>query len=106
MQLVMMCLAPGDEIDLEKYEDLDQFIRVEQGKAHIRMEQSRKNLTFKRDVEEDWAALIPAGYYHNVKNIGDKNLKIYTLYAPGAHPEETVQKSPIENIDYEEQEEH
>lgn len=106
IQLVLMSLAPGEEIDLEKHDDLDQFIRVEQGQAQIQMGRTRDDLNFERNVEHDWATLIPAGYYHYVKNTGDTALKIYTLYAPGTHPEETVHKTYQEAKNYEEQEEH
>lgn len=106
MQLVLMSLAPGEEIHLEKHDDLDQFIRLEQGQAQVRMGQTRDDLTFESNMEEDWAVLIPAGFYHHVKNIGDTALKIYTLYAPGAHPEETVHKTYQEARDYEEEEGH
>lgn len=106
MQLVFMSLAPGEEIHLEKHDDLDQFIRLEQGQAQIRMGQTRDELTFESNMVEDWAALIPAGFYHHVKNIGDTTLKLYTLYGPGAHPEETVHKTYQEARDHEEQEAH
>jgi mannose-6-phosphate isomerase-like protein (cupin superfamily) len=39
---------------------------------------------------DDWAILVPAGCWHNVTNIGDQLLKIYSLYAPPEHPHGTV----------------
>jgi mannose-6-phosphate isomerase-like protein (cupin superfamily) len=34
--------------------------------------------------------IVPAGARHNVKNTGDKPLKLYTLYAPPEHIDGTV----------------
>lgn len=106
IQLVLMSLEPGGEIDLEKHDDLDQFIRVEQGQAKVRMGENRDDLSFEKDIEDDWAVLIPAGYYHHLQNTGNTPLKIYTLYTPGAHPEGTVHKTYEEARDFEEREEH
>jgi mannose-6-phosphate isomerase-like protein (cupin superfamily) len=36
-------------------------------------------------VEDGMAMIVPAGARHNVKNTGDKPLKLYTLYAPPEH---------------------
>lgn len=35
-------------------------------------------------IKADMAMIVPAGARHNVKNTGDKPLKLYTLYS---HPE-------------------
>ncbi len=32
------------------------------------------------------AIMIPAGKWHNVINMGNKPLKIYSIYAPPEHP--------------------
>lgn len=106
MQLVFMSIAPGEEIDLEVHHDLDQFIRIEEGQAQILMGEARDKLNFDQKVEDDWAILIPAGYYHHVKNIGESHLKIYTLYAPGEHPEGAIHKTYEEARAYEEKEGH
>jgi mannose-6-phosphate isomerase-like protein (cupin superfamily) len=42
-------------------------------------------------IESDTAIVVPAGAKHNVKNTGDKPLKLYTLYAPPEHADGTVQ---------------
>lgn len=91
MQLVFMSLQPGEIIDLEVHDDHDQFIRIEAGNARIQMGKTPDQLTFDRTLSDDWAALIPAGYWHKVINEGDTELKLYTLYAPPEHPEGLVQ---------------
>jgi mannose-6-phosphate isomerase-like protein (cupin superfamily) len=40
------------------------------------------------------AVVVPAGTHHNVINTSlDKPLKLYTIYSPPNHPEETVHKT-------------
>jgi len=41
-------------------------------------------------IESDMAIVVPAGARHNIKNTGEKSLKLYTLYAPPAHADKTV----------------
>ncbi|MGM0482520.1 MAG: cupin domain-containing protein, partial [Patescibacteria group bacterium] len=72
-QLVIMSVEPGEEIG-EEIHELDQFIRIEKGKAKVIL-----NKTEEREIEDDWAVVIPAGVWHNVINTGDKPLKIYTI---------------------------
>ena len=38
-----------------------------------------------------FAVFVPAGTWHNIINIGDQPLKIYTIYAPPHHLHGTVQ---------------
>jgi mannose-6-phosphate isomerase-like protein (cupin superfamily) len=49
--------------------------------------------SFNVTAEEDYAIIIPAGKWHNIINIGDKPLKIYSLYAPAEHPHSTIHKT-------------
>ena len=102
MQMVLMSLKPGEEINLEVHKNVDQFFRVEQGEAHIRMGKTEKELTYDKKVTADWAFFIPAGYYHHVKNIGKTDLKVYTIYAPAQHPKGVVLKTYEEARKHEE----
>ncbi|ADG89952.1 hypothetical protein TBS_33150 [Thermobispora bispora] len=90
LQLTVMSLRPGEEIGLEVHEHTDQFIRVEKGKARLTFGKSRETVDETHELDEDWAAVIPAGTWHNVVNIGDGELKLYSLYAPPEHPDGTV----------------
>jgi mannose-6-phosphate isomerase-like protein (cupin superfamily) len=90
LQLSLMSIPVNEEIGLETHPENDQFFRVEHGKARILMGPSPDNLTVAHDIGDDWIILIPAGYWHNIINIGDTPLKIYTLYAPPEHPDGTV----------------
>jgi len=93
MQLVFMSLKPGEIIDLEIHDGHDQFIRIEKGEARVFMGKSEDDLSFEEDVKDDWAILIPAGYWHKVENIGSEDLKLYTLYGPAEHEAGTVHKT-------------
>jgi mannose-6-phosphate isomerase-like protein (cupin superfamily) len=84
MQLVLMALRPGEEIGEEVHRDRDQFFRVEKGKGEVWID------GHKSKIEGDTAIIVPAGARHNVKNTGDKPLKLYTLYAPPEHADKTV----------------
>jgi mannose-6-phosphate isomerase-like protein (cupin superfamily) len=93
MQMVLMSLKPGEIIDLEVHDDHDQFIRIEQGEAVVLMGETRDNLNYERNVSDDWAIFIPAGYWHQVRNTGNADLKLYTIYAPSEHPAGTIQRT-------------
>lgn len=96
LQMTVMSLKPGEEIGLEKHDQGDQFIRVEQGVARVVMGASKDQLTFDRNVSDGWAILIPGGYWHNVINSGSKALKVYVIYAPPEHPAGTVHNTAKE----------
>jgi mannose-6-phosphate isomerase-like protein (cupin superfamily) len=45
------------------------------------------------EVEDDWALIVPAGLWHNVVNIGENDLKLYSIYSPPEHPDGTVHRT-------------
>jgi mannose-6-phosphate isomerase-like protein (cupin superfamily) len=87
LQLVLMTLKPGEEIGEEIHEDIDQFFRVEEGQGTIYIDGNAS------EIEDDFAAIVPAGARHNVVNTGAEPLKLYTLYAPPEHKHGTVHKN-------------
>jgi mannose-6-phosphate isomerase-like protein (cupin superfamily) len=84
LQLVLMSLAPKEDIGEEVHATHDQFLRFEEGKGEVVIDGRRTK------VEDDWAVIVPAGARHNVINTGDEPLKFYTLYAPPEHKDRTV----------------
>lgn len=96
LQMTVMCLQPGEEIGVEKHDDLDQFIRIEEGSAQVLMGSSQDDLSETYDVEDDWAAIIPGGTWHNVVNTGEGQLRLYSIYTPPEHPEGTVHQTKAE----------
>jgi mannose-6-phosphate isomerase-like protein (cupin superfamily) len=91
-QLTVMRLGPGEDIGLEVHESLDQFLRVESGTGRLQMGPSENELE-ERDVEDDWAVIVPAGAWHNIVNTGEGELKLYSLYSPPEHPPNTVHET-------------
>ena len=87
MQLVVMSLLPGEEIGEEVHEDTDEFLRVEDGRGEICVDGHVS------PIESDVAVLVPAGARHNIRNVGRRALKLYTLSAPAEYPEGTVHRT-------------
>jgi len=97
LQLVLMCLQPGEEIGEEVHEDHDQFFRIEEGQGEVWIDGRRSA------VKGDVAVIVPAGARHNVVNTGDEPLKLYTLYGPPDHKDGVVHAT---KADAEASEEH
>jgi mannose-6-phosphate isomerase-like protein (cupin superfamily) len=95
-QLTVMSLPPGEEIGWESHHDRDQFLRLEQGKARVDFGSSEDGVDESHEVEDDWAFIVPAGVWHNVVNIGDEEVKLYSLYSPPEHPDGTVHATKAE----------
>lgn len=99
LQLTVMSISVGGDIGLEVHPDNDQFLRVEQGRGRVQMGSSKDNLSFDKEVEDDWVILVPAGTWHNVTNIGDSELKVYALYGPPDHKPGTVHATQQDALD-------
>ncbi|TAK31868.1 MAG: cupin domain-containing protein [Chloroflexota bacterium] len=95
-QLVVMSIAPGEDIGMETHPQVDQFIRVESGKGKAILSGEE------HDLEDGSAIVIPAGTEHNIVNAsGSEPLKLYTIYSPPNHPDHTVHKNKAEALAYE-----
>jgi mannose-6-phosphate isomerase-like protein (cupin superfamily) len=91
-QLVVMCLQPGEAIGDEVHPQVDQFFRIEQGKAAFILNEKDEH-----PAREGDAVIVPAGTYHNVINTSKTALlKLYTIYSPPNHPPGTVHKTKAE----------
>lgn len=82
-QLVLMSLAPGEEIG-EEVHHLDQFLRFEEGEGEVILD----GVVHK--VADGDAVVIPQGTRHNVVNTGSTYLKLYSIYSPAEHKDGTV----------------
>ncbi len=94
-QLVVMTIQVGEDIGIEIHDEHDQFIRIEQGKAEVVLD-GKKTI-----VENDFAIVVPAGTEHNIINVGEESLKLYTIYTPPEHPAGTIHKDKSEADIYE-----
>lgn len=103
LQMTLMTIPVGGDVGLEVHPDTDQFLRLEQGKAKVSMGASKDSLDKEWDAEDDFAIFVPADTWHNIVNVGDEPLKLYSIYAPPHHPFGTVHKT---QVDAEEAEAH
>lgn len=96
-QLVLMTVAPNEEIGMEVHPDNDQFFRFESGvgKAILNGEE----VEFKaNDV-----LVVPSGTNHNIINTSSTEpLKLYTIYSPAHHPVGTIHPTKQDAIAAEE----
>ncbi len=90
LQLTLMSINAGEDIGLEMHPNVDQFIRIEEGRGLVKMGDSKDRLDFQANVCDDYAFIIPAGKWHNLINTGNVPLKVYSIYAPPQHPHGTV----------------
>lgn len=90
LQLVLMTLPPGCDIGEEVHPDRDQFFRFEEGEGAVDIDGVENR------VRDDFAVIVPAGARHNVRNTGDKPLKLYTVYGPPEHKDGIVQATKAE----------
>lgn len=79
LQLVVMSIEPGGEIGEEIHPERDQFFRIEKGRGEVWID---GRMT---EIRGDSGILVPAGARHNIRNTGDKPLKLYTLFGPPEH---------------------
>ncbi len=90
-QLVLMSLAPGEEIG-EEIHQLDQFIRIEQGTGKTVLN------GVGQDIMDGSAIVIPQGTKHNIVNTGTEPMKIYTVYSPPNHIDGTIHVTKAEAV--------
>jgi len=95
-QLTLMSVPPGGEVGWEAHGHLDQFLRLEQGRARLDLGKSEDAVDESHEVEDDWAFIIPAGVWHNVVNVGEVEVKLYSIYSPPEHPDGTVHRTKAE----------
>lgn len=90
-QLVLMSLAPSEEIGMEVHSDNDQFFRIEKGKGKCIIDGNEY------EIEDGSAIVVPAGSQHNVINTSDsERLSLYTIYSPAHHKDGIVRKTKQE----------
>lgn len=93
LQVTLMSIPRGGEIGLEIHPEVDQFIRLESGFGLVKMGKCKNNLNETFKINENFAVIVPAGTWHNIINIGNTPLKLYSIYAPPQHPFGTIHKT-------------
>ena len=90
-QLVLMSLAPKEEIGMEIHEENDQFFRFEKGVGRVIIDDNEY------EVGDGVAIVVPAGAKHNVINMSEEEeLKLYTIYSPPHHQDGIVRATKSE----------
>lgn len=95
-QLVLMSLRPGEEIGSEVHETHDQFFRFEKGAGIVVIDGREQK------VKDGSGVIVPAGAEHNVINNGKSELKLYTIYSPPEHADNTIRRTKKEALENEE----
>lgn len=89
-QLVLMSLAPKEEIGMEVHEENDQFFRFEKGEGKCVIDNNEYEL------KDGVAVIVPAGAEHNIINTSvTDELKLYTIYSP-AHKDGIIRATKVE----------
>ena len=90
-QLVLMSLAPGEDIGMEVHPENDQFFRFESGQGKCVIDGNEYELS------DGVAVVVPAGAEHNIINVSDSEpLKMYTIYSPAHHKDGIVRATKKE----------
>jgi mannose-6-phosphate isomerase-like protein (cupin superfamily) len=90
-QLVLMNLAPSEEIGMEVHADNDQFFRFEKGQGKCIIDGNEY------EVKDGISVVVPAGAQHNIINVSTTdNLKLYTIYSPAHHKDGIVRATKAE----------
>lgn len=91
-QLVVMSLAPKEEIGTETHQ-LDQFIRIERGAGKAILNGKEYELS------DGSAVVIPAGAEHNIINSSETDeMKLYTVYSPPNHKDGAIHKTKADAL--------
>src|SRR5665811_342951 len=75
IQLTLMSIPVGGDIGLEVHETHDQFLRLEQGTGRVQMGPTKDQLSFEREVGEDWAVFVTCRHvaqHHQYRRRADK----------------------------------
>ena len=90
-QLVLMSLAPNEEIGMEIHPDNDQFFRFEKGQGKCIIDGNVYEL------KDGSVIIVPAGAQHNIINASSsEDLKLYTIYSPAHHKDGVIRATKEE----------
>lgn len=90
-QLVLMSLAPNEEIGMEVHPDNDQFFRIEKGQGKCIIDGNEY------EISDGFAVVVPAGAQHNIINVSaTERLSLYTIYSPAHHQDGIVMPTKAE----------
>ncbi|MDD2515897.1 MAG: cupin domain-containing protein [Candidatus Gracilibacteria bacterium] len=95
-QLVLMSLAPREDIGMEVHPDNDQFFRFEKGQGKAIIDGNEY------PIGDGTVIIVPSGAQHNIINTSNTEyLKLYTIYSPAHHKDGIIRKTKEEAEDNE-----
>ncbi len=80
LQLAIMAIPAGQQVDRERHPHITQFIRVEAGNGIVRV----RGIDY--ELSPGVAFIVEPDTYHTIINTYTQPLKLYTIYAPPADP--------------------
>lgn len=86
LQVTLMNIKPNDDIGLEMHEDVDQLLFIVSGSGDVYSGNTREDIKFKCRVDGGDMIAVPADTWHNLVNVTNRPLKLYSIYAPVEHP--------------------
>ena len=86
-QIVLMCLQPGEAIGEEVHDDTDQIFLVAKGEGEAEVAGAT------RPLDKGDLLMVPAGTLHDIRNTGDKRLRLVTIYSPPHHAPGTIHRT-------------
>lgn len=90
LQLTLMTIAPHSEIGLEIHREHDQFLYIESGHGTVMMGDCKNCLDRQYHLSQGFGIFIPTNTWHNLINVGNCELKLFSIYAPLQHPFGTI----------------
>ncbi|WP_010630558.1 cupin domain-containing protein [Sporolactobacillus vineae] len=98
-QVTLMSIpAGGGDIGMEIHHGNDQFLYLVDGKGKVEMGKDKNKITVSREVTGGDAVIVPDETWHNVTNIGDKPMKVYSIYSPVKHAKNTDEETKADAI--------
>lgn len=91
-QVVVMSLLPGEDIGEEVHEGHDQLFFIIDGQAEATVNGQPILL------DDHYILVVPAGSKHNIRNSGEEELKLCTIYTPPTHKDGTIHQSKADAV--------
>ena len=98
LQMTLMHIPVCGDIGVEMHPDTDQHIRIESGRALVRMGECRENLSASHYIRAGDGVFVPRGTWHNIINAGNCPLKLSSIYAPPQHPRGTIHRTKANDV--------
>jgi mannose-6-phosphate isomerase-like protein (cupin superfamily) len=91
-QVVIMSLKPGEDIGNEVHA-VDQALFFINGEGEATLNNSETS-----PIATNHLVHVPAGTWHNFKNTGTTDMKLFTVYSPAEHAPGTVHQTKADAI--------